>query len=77
MVEDHMSEDVKEIFEERLGRYHAAMSLEPHDRIPIATGSNYFAEVYSGNTKQETIDDPEKWLQAEVKFCQIFRKSTC
>lgn len=67
-----MSEDVKELFEERLGRYHAAMSLEPHDRIPIATGSNYFAEVYSGNTKQETIDDPEKWLQAEVKFCQDF-----
>jgi hypothetical protein len=63
---------MKALFEERLGRYHAAISLEPHDRIPIATGSNYFAEVYSGNTKQETIYDPEKWLQAEVKFCQDF-----
>ena len=67
-----MSEDLKKLFEERLGRYHAAIALEPHDRIPIATGSNYFAEVYSGNTKQETIDDPEKWLQAEIKFCQDF-----
>lgn len=67
-----MSEDMKALFEERLGRYHAAISLEPHDRIPIATGSNYFAEIYSGNTKQETIYDPDKWLKAEIKFCQDF-----
>lgn len=67
-----MSQDVKQLFDERLGRYHAAIALEPHDRIPIATGSNYFAEVYSGNTKQETIYDPEKWLQAEIKFCEDF-----
>jgi methoxylated aromatic compound---corrinoid protein Co-methyltransferase len=72
MVEGEMSEDLKQLFEERLGRYHAAIALEPHDRIPIATGSNYFAEVYSGNTKQQTIDDPEKWLQAEIKFCKDF-----
>jgi hypothetical protein len=72
MVEDDMSEDIKQLFEERLGRYQAAIALEPHDRIPIATGSNYFAEVYSGNTKQETIYDPEKWLQAEIKFCRDF-----
>lgn len=67
-----MSQDMKALFEERLGRYQAAIALEPHDRIPIATGSNYFAEVYSGNTKQETIDDTEKWLQAEIKFCRDF-----
>jgi hypothetical protein len=64
--------DMQTLFEERLGRYHAAMALEPHDRIPIATGSNYFAEVYSGNTKQETLYDPEKWLKAEIKFCRDF-----
>ena len=67
-----MSQDMKALFEERLGRYHAAISLEPHDRIPIATGSNYFAEIYSGNTMQETLYNPEKWLQAEIKFCQDF-----
>ena len=67
-----MSDDVKRLFEERLGRYQAAIALEPHDRIPIATGTNYFAEIYSGNTKQETIYDPEKWLQAEIEFCQDF-----
>jgi hypothetical protein len=67
-----MSEEMKTLFEERLGRYHAAIALEPHDRVPIATGSNYFAEVYSGNTKQETLYDPEKWIQAEIKFCQDF-----
>ena len=67
-----MSQDIKALFEERLGRYHAAISLEPYDRIPIATGSNYFAEIYSGNTMQETLYNPEKWLQAEIKFCQDF-----
>ncbi len=67
-----MTQNMNALFEERLGRYQAAIALEPHDRIPIATGSNYFAEVYSGNTKQQTIDDPEKWLEAEIKFCEDF-----
>lgn len=67
-----MSEDLKKLFDERLGRYQSAIALEPTDRIPIATGSNYFAEVYSGNTNQETIYDPEKWLKAELEFCRAF-----
>jgi len=67
-----MSEDTKKIYEERLGRYQAAIALEPVDRIPIAVGSNYFAEVYSGNTNQETIYDPEKWLKAEEEFVRAF-----
>lgn len=67
-----MSVDVKELYEERLGRYQAAIALEPHDRIPIGTGSNYFAETYAGNTKQQVIDDPESWLASEIKFCQDF-----
>jgi hypothetical protein len=62
----HMSGDTKNLFAERLGRYQAAIDLEPTDRIPIATGSNYFAEVYSGNTNQETIYNSEKWLQADA-----------
>ena len=40
--------DTRKLYEERLGRYQAAIALEPTDRMPIATGSNYFAEVYSG-----------------------------
>jgi hypothetical protein len=67
-----MADDMKTLFAERLGRYQAAIALEPTDRIPIATGSNYFAEVYSGNTNQETIYDPDKWLQAELAFCRDF-----
>ena len=50
--------EIKALFEQRLGRYQAAIALEPTDRIPIATGSNYFAEVYSGNTHQTTVYDP-------------------
>jgi uroporphyrinogen-III decarboxylase len=67
-----MSEDVKDIFDERLGRYQAVIALEPTDRIPIATGTNYFAESYSGNTNQETVYDAEKWLKAELAFCRTF-----
>ncbi len=67
-----MSEDVKKLFDERLGRYQAAIALEPTDRIPIASGSNYLAEVYSGNTNQETLYDSDKWLQAELAFCKAF-----
>jgi len=64
--------DAKALFDERLGRYQAAINLEPTDRVPIAPGSNYFAETYSGNNNQETIYDPEKWLEAEKKFCADF-----
>ncbi len=63
---------MKRIYEERLGRYQAAIALEPIDRIPIATGSNYFAEIYSGNNNQETIYDSEKWLKAEEAFIKAF-----
>jgi hypothetical protein len=66
------SEDKQRLFEERLGRYQAAIALEHTDRIPIATGTNYFAESYSGNTNQETIYDSERWLQAELAFCKDF-----
>ncbi|MDR3569894.1 MAG: uroporphyrinogen decarboxylase family protein [Syntrophobacteraceae bacterium] len=62
------SEKTGNLFEKRLGRYQAAIGLQPVDRIPIATGSNYFAEVYSGNTKQQTLYDPQKWLEAEEAF---------
>lgn len=64
--------ETKALFEQRLGRYQAAVALEPTDRIPIATGSNYFAEVYSGNTQQQTLYDPQKWLQAEERFIEAF-----
>ena len=67
-----MSEDMQKLFDERLGRYQAAIALEPTDRIPIAPGSNYFAEVYGGNTNQETVYDPEKWLQGELAFARDF-----
>lgn len=60
--------DVKNLFAERLGRYQAAIDLEPTDRIPIATDSNYFAEVYSGNTNQKTIYNSEKWLQTDTAW---------
>ncbi len=65
-------DDFKKLYEKRLGRYQAAIALEPVDRMPIAAGSNYFAEVFSGNTKQTTVYHPEKWLAAEVAFINAF-----
>ena len=67
-----MSEEMQKLFDERLGRYQAAIALEPTDRIPVAPGSNYFAETYGGNTNQETIYDPDKWLQGELAFAGAF-----
>jgi hypothetical protein len=67
-----MVPDLKTLYDRRLGRYQAAIALEPVDRLPIATGSNYFAEIYSGNSNQETLYDSEKWLQAELAFCRDF-----
>ncbi|MCL6478998.1 MAG: uroporphyrinogen decarboxylase [Peptococcaceae bacterium] len=67
-----MSEELQKLYEERLGRYQATIALEPADRMPIATGSNYFAEIYSGNTNQETVYDSEKWLKAEEAFIRDF-----
>ena len=51
-----MSDQIKQLFEERLGRYQATIALGPTDRMMVAgTGSNYFADVYAGYTKQEII----------------------
>ncbi len=67
-----MAKDLLQLYDERLGRYQAAMALEPVDRIPIATGSNSFSENYAGTNKQEVIYDPQKWLEGEFQFCRDF-----
>lgn len=67
-----MSLEMQKLYDERLGRYQATIALEPTDRIPIASGSCYLAEVYSGATNQEIIYDPDKWLQAEMAFITDF-----
>ncbi len=64
--------DMKKLFDQRLGRYQAAIALEPVDRVPLATGTNTFAEAYGGFTKQEIVYDPEKWLASEIKVCEDF-----
>lgn len=64
--------DMKKLYDERLGRYQAAMALEKTDRVPITTGSNYFSEVYSGCTNQEIVYDSQKWLQAEMAFIRDY-----
>lgn len=67
-----MSDGMKELYNQRLARYQAAIACEPVDRVPFASGSNYFAETYTGNTKQQTIYEPEKWLDSELKFAKAY-----
>ncbi|MGI6449151.1 MAG: uroporphyrinogen decarboxylase family protein [Desulfitobacteriia bacterium] len=64
--------DAKQLFEQRLGRYQAAMALETADRIPIAPPMNYLAEIYSGSNHQQNIYDPQKLLAAEMAFIKEF-----
>ena len=68
-----MSDDMKSLFDERLGRYQAAIALEPTDRMIVAgSGSNYFAEIYGGYSRQEIMYDMSKWMAAESKFVEDF-----
>jgi len=64
--------DMQQLYEERLGRYQAAIALEPTDRMPLAMGSNCFSEVYSGASIQEVTYDPERWLQVEMAFSRDY-----
>lgn len=67
-----MSTEIKALFEERLKRYQAAIALEVPDRIPISSGSNYFAEEYGGYNKQQMIYEPKIWIEADRKFVKDF-----
>ncbi len=68
-----MSDGMEKLFEERLARYQATIALEPTDRMLVAgTGSNNFAEIYAGFTRQEIMYDINKWMAAESKFAEEF-----
>jgi len=67
-----MADSKQNLFESRLGRYQAAITLEQPDRIPIAPGTNYFSEKYAGYNNQEIIYDSAKWQDAEIKFVNDF-----
>jgi hypothetical protein len=68
-----MSDAIQQLFEERLARYQATIALEPTDRMVVAgTGSNNFAEIYAGFSRQEIMYDINKWMAAESKFAEDF-----
>ena len=71
--EVNMSDDMQQLFDERLARYQAAIALEPTDRMIVAgSGANYFAETYAGYSRQEIMYDINKWKAAESKFAEDF-----
>lgn len=67
-----MTQEAKERYEERLKRYQAAIALKIPDRIPISSGSLYFAEVYAGDNNQEFIYDSNRWQKSDQKFTEDF-----
>ncbi len=68
-----MAAELEQLFEERLARYQATIALEPTDRMMVAgTGSNNFAEIYAGYSRQEIMYDINKWMAAESKFAEDF-----
>ncbi|QGP91133.1 Uroporphyrinogen decarboxylase (URO-D) [Neomoorella glycerini] len=67
-----MADEIKALFNQRLGRYQAAIALEPTDRIPIAFNTTYFAEKASGYTYQEIMYDPEIWAKVEIEFAKKY-----
>lgn len=66
------SEDINKLYQKRLARCQAAIQLKEPDRVPISAGSNYFAEIYSGISKQDFLYNPEKWLEADRIFVLDF-----
>jgi len=67
-----VTDNLQQLFDQRLGRYQGAITFGAIDRVPIGVGSNTYAETYAGTTKQEVVYDPQQWLNGEIKFCQDF-----
>ncbi len=67
-----MPDETRELFDQRLGRYQAAIALEPTDRVPIALNSTYFAQEISGYNLQQIMYDPAAWSQVEIDFCKKY-----
>lgn len=62
--------DVKQLYNERLGRFQSAMALKPTDRVPISFGFNQAALIYGGNSQENSVYNPEATLDA----CRAFHR---
>ena len=65
-------EQKRRLFEDRLRRYQSTIALEIPDRMPISSGHNYFAEIFSGHTKQQYVYDTNVWSDLDGKFMESF-----
>ena len=60
-----MTEDIKELRKQRLGRYQAVIAMEPTDRVPHGFSTNYFYEAIKVII-QQIMYDPKIWTQIEL-----------
>ncbi|MFZ7132278.1 MAG: uroporphyrinogen decarboxylase family protein [Eubacteriales bacterium] len=66
------SKKVEQSYNRRMGRYMAAIKMQPVDRVPIVFNTCYYCEKKSGYNFQEIIYDPEKWTASETWFAEKY-----
>jgi len=74
-----MEKSNKELYEERLGRYEAAIQLKEPDRIPIvwSDGGSYFASKYAGISIKDAFYDAKKWFEANKQVFLGYEPDMC
>lgn len=67
-----MTDEIKQLYNDRVGRYQAVIALEPTDRVPMAFGSNYFGSKNSGYNYQQITYESELWVKAKLEFSRRY-----
>ncbi|HWQ54729.1 MAG TPA: uroporphyrinogen decarboxylase family protein [Bryobacteraceae bacterium] len=67
-----MKKNPRELYDERLGRYVAAMRNGTPDRVPIRPFAAEFTATYAGLTCQEVTHDYRKAFDAVLRCCADF-----
>jgi len=67
-----MSENIEQLFQERMARLNTTIALGEPDRVPICFGSETWIASYSGITIQEMVYDYQKLIGAAEKVIQDF-----
>ena len=64
-----MTATAQEAYQQRLNRILDAVALKVPDRVPVLLLNHFFAAKYANITLKEAYHDPEKWYQANKKWC--------
>ncbi len=62
-----MKKSIQELYAERVKRLEDASACKVPDRVPVLVGVGYFGAKYTGMTKEDVWNNPEKTLAATKK----------